>query len=129
MGEHVVYVAVGSNIDPERNIPEALRRLAENVTVGATSRFYRTEPLGRPGQPPFLNGVVRVRTALDAEILKFKVLRGIEKALGRERTADTYAPRTIDLDILLFDTAMIERPGLRIPDPDIPHIGRTRNIV
>jgi len=70
-------------------------------------------------QPLFLNGVVKVRTGLDALTLKLDVLRGIESVLGRVRTADAHAARTIDLDILLYDSAIIEEPKLRIPDPDI----------
>ena len=119
MSDHLVYVGVGSNVEPEQNIPKALERLAAHVSIEAVSCFYRTEPQGRAGQPPFLNGVVRVRTNLDARVLKFEVLRRIESDLGRMRTEDKCADRPIDLDILLFDAAIIDEAGLRVPDPDI----------
>jgi 2-amino-4-hydroxy-6-hydroxymethyldihydropteridine diphosphokinase len=113
------YIAVGSNIRPEENIPAALDRLRRAVRVTASSTFYRTAALDRPGDPDFLNGVWRIETELPACALKFDVLRRIEDALGRTRGADRYAPRTIDLDLLLHGEAVIAEPGLRIPDPDI----------
>jgi len=113
------YVLVGSNIDPEHNIPTALRMLAERVRVCAISTFYRTEPLGSPGAPPFLNGAVRIETDMEPRELKFGVLREIESALGRTRGPDRYAPRTIDLDIALHGSLIISEPDLEIPDPDI----------
>ncbi len=119
MSEHRVYIGVGSNIDPESNIPRALELLAARAHVEAVSTFYQTAPLLRPGDPPFLNGVARARTWLDADVLKFEILRGIETQLGRVRGGDAYAPRPIDLDILLFDTLIIDAPGLRVPDPDL----------
>jgi 2-amino-4-hydroxy-6-hydroxymethyldihydropteridine diphosphokinase len=119
MPENAVFIGVGSNIDPEDNISRALEQLATHVRVEAVSTFYRTAPLARPSQPPFLNGVVKARTGLDARTLKLDVLRGIESVLGRVRTADAHAARTIDLDILLYDSTIIEEPKLRIPDPDI----------
>jgi 2-amino-4-hydroxy-6-hydroxymethyldihydropteridine diphosphokinase len=119
MAEHRAYVGVGSNVHPHENIPRALAMLSEQARIEAISPFYGSAALARPGDPPFLNGVVRVVTALEARALKFDVLRGIEAALGRTRTDDAYAPRTIDLDILLFDDAIIDEPGLRVPDPDL----------
>ncbi len=119
MPEHVVYIGVGSNIAPETNIVAALERLKSYATITGVSTIYRTPALLRPEQPPYLNGVIRVRTTLDARPLKFEVLRGIETALGRIRTDDAYAARPIDLDILLFDALIVVEDDLRIPDPDI----------
>ena len=119
MPAHDVFVGVGSNIDPEANVPRALGRLAEEVRLTAVSTFYRTEPNGRPEQATFLNGVVRLETDRSAHRLKRDVLRAIEADLGRVRTGDAYAARTIDLDILLFDDAIIRNAELCIPDPDI----------
>lgn len=113
------YVLVGSNIDPELNIPEALRMLARRVRLCAVSTFYRTEPLGSPGAPAFLNGAVRIETDMEPRELKFGVLRGIESALGRTRGPDRYAPRTIDLDIALYGSRIVREPDIEIPDPDI----------
>jgi len=119
-GEPVeVYVAVGSNIEPENNIPAALDLLRQTVEVTGVSSFYRSAALGRPGDPDFVNGAFRVRTALRPQELKEKVLRRIEAQLGRVRGADRCAPRTIDLDIALWGREVVDQPGLRIPSPDI----------
>lgn len=114
-----VFLAVGSNIDPERNILEALQRIQRHARVTGVSTLYRTEPLDRPDQPPFLNGVWRVATPTPARTFKFDGLRRIEQELGRVRTADKHAPRTIDLDIILYGHAVIDEPDLRIPDPEL----------
>lgn len=113
------FVGVGSNIEPRRNIQAALVRLARRVRVTGVSTFYRTPALDRPDQPAFLNGVWRIETDLAPRALKLDVLRGIERSLGRVRTADRYAPRTIDLDLLLYGDLTVDEPDLRIPDPDI----------
>lgn len=113
------FIAVGSNIDPERNIGRALELLQQQVRVVASSTFYWTTPLGRTDQPRFLNGVWRVETGLSPGSLKFDVLRGIESKLGRVRTEDKYAPRPIDLDVILHGRLVLSGPDLQIPDPDI----------
>lgn len=114
-----VFIAVGANIDPEQSITRALGQLAARVRVTGVSTFYRTAPLARPGQPPFLNGVWRIETSIPPRPLKFDHLRAIEQCLGRIRTEDRYAPRTIDLDILLHGDTVIDEPDLKLPDPDI----------
>jgi dihydroneopterin aldolase/2-amino-4-hydroxy-6-hydroxymethyldihydropteridine diphosphokinase len=113
------YISVGSNIEPEKNIPEALEKLKEYGRVKSISTFYRTLPIGRPEQSAFLNGVWQIDAVQTARELKFHVLRRIEAELGRVRTEDKYAARTIDLDIILYGDVVIDEPGLRIPDPDI----------
>jgi 2-amino-4-hydroxy-6-hydroxymethyldihydropteridine diphosphokinase len=119
------FVSVGANIDPERNVVEALRLLSQRVRITGVSTFYRTKAVGRPEQQDFLNGVCKVATDLSPRALKFDVLRDIERRLGRVRTADKYAARTIDLDVILHGRAVLDEPDLRIPDPDI----RTRAFV
>jgi len=114
-----VFISAGSNVDPLRNIPEALRRLGEVVKVVAASRFYRTPAVGPAGQPDFVNGMVKVHTGMPPRQLKFEVLRRIEWELGRRRTADRYAPRPIDLDIAVYGDLVINEADLKIPDPDI----------
>lgn len=113
------YISVGSNIEPEKNIPEALEKLKKYVRVNAISTFYRTIPVGRPEQSAFINGVWQINAEQTARELKFHVLRQIEAELGRVRTEDKYAARTIDLDIALYGDMVIDDPDLRIPDPDI----------
>jgi 2-amino-4-hydroxy-6-hydroxymethyldihydropteridine diphosphokinase len=114
-----VYVGIGSNIEPERKIPAAMELLSQAVVITGVSTFYRTSPIGRPEQPLFYNGVVRVETERTAIDLKIAILGSIENELGRRRTADAFAPRTIDLDILLYDRAVIHDNDVDIPDPDI----------
>jgi 2-amino-4-hydroxy-6-hydroxymethyldihydropteridine diphosphokinase len=97
------FIGVGSNINPEKNVREALRLLSLATRVMAVSTFYRTQPIERPEQPMFYNGIVEVETDLAAEDLKTSVLRVIEKSLGRRRSDDMYAARTIYLDIIAYD--------------------------
>lgn len=115
----LVFIGAGSNIKPEKNLLEALRLLQEKTSVIGISTFYWTEPLKNKEAPLFCNGVFKVETILDPVTLKYSVLRRIESSLGRTRTKDKYAPRTIDLDILLYDNEIIIEEGMIIPDPDI----------
>ena len=122
-----VFVSLGSNIHPEVNLPAAVRALAEHTEVDliATSLVYETAPIGTLDQANFLNAAVLLRTPLSAEALKREVLAPIEQALGRVRTPDKNAPRTIDLDIALYSYAVLVTGGRRIPDPDVlryPHV-------
>jgi 2-amino-4-hydroxy-6-hydroxymethyldihydropteridine diphosphokinase len=116
-----VFIALGSNIEPESNLPEAVRLLAERFRVRAVSRVYRTAPLGLTAQADFLNAAVLVETDLPPLALKYDVLRPIEASLGRVRGADKNAPRTIDLDIALYGDLILDDPAHRItiPDPEI----------
>lgn len=113
------FIGVGSNINPEENMRRALRLLAEQVRVMRVSTVYRTEALGRPGDPSFYNCVVEIETEIPPEDLKRRVLRRIEADLGRSRTADKYAPRTMDLDVLLYGDMVVSAGDLVLPDPDI----------
>jgi 2-amino-4-hydroxy-6-hydroxymethyldihydropteridine diphosphokinase len=115
----VAYIGVGSDIEPERNVAAAVAELKQHATVLAVSTFYWSPALRRPDAPRFLNGVVKIETALAPRDLKFSVLRPLESRLGRTRSADKYAPRTIDLDLLLYGSRVIEEADLRVPDPDI----------
>lgn len=121
MAEEVVdvFIAVGSNIDPEQNIRAALERLKRHVHVTAVSTFYRTAPLAGRDQAFYLNGVWRAQTSRSARRLKFDVLRPLEVDLGRTRTEDKYAARTIDLDLIVYGDRVIDEPDLRTPDPDL----------
>ncbi len=82
-----VYIAVGSNIEPEENIPKALRMLARQVCITGVSTFYRTPAVDSLSSPDFINGVVRAETEIPPRELKFGVLRPIESALGRRRSS------------------------------------------
>ncbi len=113
------FIGVGSNIEPEHNIPDALARLSKHVNIIGISSFYKTVPLLRENQDDYLNGVCQISTSISPKELKFGVLRTIEKELHRNRESDKYAPRTIDLDILLYGDMVIQEGNITIPDPDI----------
>jgi 2-amino-4-hydroxy-6-hydroxymethyldihydropteridine diphosphokinase len=113
------FVAVGSNIDPAGNVRNAVRLLARHTRIVAVSTVYLTEPEARPDQPPFYNCVVAIDTDLDPITLKYEVLRCIESDLGRKRTSDKHAPRTIDLDLILYDDLVLQAGDLVIPDPEL----------
>lgn len=123
--EHIAYIAVGSNIEPHRNIVKAFELLARHATIEVVSTFYRTKPTERPEQPDFRNGVIRVRVTMDFLNLKYRVSRRIEQRLGRVRTNDPHAMRTIDLDVILFDDLVYKDRNVSIPDPAI----RTQSFV
>ncbi|MEN8144885.1 MAG: 2-amino-4-hydroxy-6-hydroxymethyldihydropteridine diphosphokinase [Gemmatimonadota bacterium] len=97
------YVGVGSNIRPKRNIRLAARLLIGHPLIRLTgsSTFYRTEAVGAPGAPDFLNGVFELRTEMPHADLE-DALAVIETASGRQRSEHGYAPRTLDLDILVW---------------------------
>ena len=114
------FIAVGSNVEPEHNIPAALDLLQQTTIVAATSQFFRTMPVGKnQNQPMFWNGVWEIRSGLPPLALKFQVLRDIEARLGRIRSSSRYDPRPIDLDLILFADLKMRNPRLILPDPDI----------
>ena len=113
------YIGVGSNIDPETNIEHALSALGQHVRIEAISTFYRTKPLLGRRQPDYLNGVWKISTGIPLPELKTGVLSPIENELGRIRTADAYAARTIDLDILLYGDMVADGGEITVPDHDI----------
>lgn len=113
------FVGIGSNIEPEENIKDALRLLAHQVRVVALSTFYRAPAEGAPGQPDYVNGVVAIETDLPLDELKHGVLRAIEHRLGRRRTIDKFASRSIDLDILLYGSLRVQRADIQLPSEDI----------
>lgn len=115
----IAYIAVGSNIRPEKNVPIAVKLLGEKVKVVAVSNFYRTKALKRPEQADYRNGVVAVRTSMTPRELQDDVLRPIEAGLERNRPADRYAPRTIDLDLVLYGDEVVREAGLNLPDDDV----------
>jgi 2-amino-4-hydroxy-6-hydroxymethyldihydropteridine diphosphokinase len=104
---HRAWLSLGSNIEPERNLPASVALLRQHVQVLALSSTWETDPVGSSG-PNFLNAAVEIATPLERAALKNEVIQAIETRLGRVRTADKYAPRPIDLDILIFDDETVE---------------------
>ncbi|MBN2114164.1 MAG: 2-amino-4-hydroxy-6-hydroxymethyldihydropteridine diphosphokinase [Acidimicrobiia bacterium] len=115
-------LALGSNIEPERNLPAALELLAAlpGVEVVAVSGVYESPSLGRPGDPWFHNAALALSTSLSPEALRAECRR-VEASLGRVRGGDRYAPRTIDIDLAAYEGFEGEVESSRVPDPDIPH--------
>lgn len=111
-------IALGTNIEPrEKYFIQALEMLTEHVdiTILNTSSIYETDPVGYEDQPDFLNMVIEVDTALKPmELLRY--LQSIEERLGRERMI-RFGPRTIDLDILLYNQENIKMEHLEVPHP------------
>ncbi len=121
-----VFLALGSNINAEHNLRAAVQRLAARFRLLAVSPVYETAPVGKTDQPNFLNAAALVETDLAAGDVKHALLE-IEQELGRVRTGDKNAPRTIDLDIALFGDQVLDLGHRHIPDPDLvqyPHIAR-----
>lgn len=111
------YVGLGANLgDAEATVRQALGELARlpDTRVEAVSRLYRSAPLQASG-PDFINAVARLRTALGAPALLL-ALHALERAAGRERPYRN-APRTLDLDLLLYDDAHIDSSQLTVPHP------------
>jgi 2-amino-4-hydroxy-6-hydroxymethyldihydropteridine diphosphokinase len=117
---HVVTLGLGSNLgDRLATLQRAVDLLAEEgIRSIASSRVWETEPVGGPGgQPAYLNAVLRAETSLDPD----EVLRAanrVEATLGRTREV-RWGPRTIDIDVLLFDDVQRDDPALTIPHPRI----------
>ena len=112
----LVYLSLGSNVgDRELQLRDALRRLGANGRVVAVSSFYETEPVEFTDQAWFLNCVVGLETTETPEQLMMALLQ-IEQQMGRRRIQKK-GPRTIDIDILLFDEAIVDSPALTIPHP------------
>jgi 2-amino-4-hydroxy-6-hydroxymethyldihydropteridine diphosphokinase len=114
-----VFVSLGSNINSQYNMRKAVRRLAARCRLLAVSPVYETPPVGKTDQPNFMNAAVLIETELAAGELKANVLQAIEQELGRVRTGDKNAPRTIDLDITLFGDQVLDVGHRHIPDPDL----------
>jgi 2-amino-4-hydroxy-6-hydroxymethyldihydropteridine diphosphokinase len=111
-----VAIALGSNLgDRDRNLHEAARRVSAFIDDLQLSSFHDTEPVGVGAQPRFLNAAAVGSTRLDARGLLNQLL-AVELALGRERPYPG-APRTVDLDLLLYDALVIDQPGLIVPHP------------
>jgi 2-amino-4-hydroxy-6-hydroxymethyldihydropteridine diphosphokinase len=117
--EEQVYVAMGSNLgDRDAHLAAGLAalRATEGIEVVAVSPLYETDPVGPPPQGLYLNGAIQLATSLDPDVLLDRLLE-IEAAEGRTRGADRNAPRTLDLDLLLYGDRKWVGPDLEVPHP------------
>ncbi len=113
-----VFLGVGSNLAPEANVAKALGQLRDAASLVAISTFFGTPALRRSADPPFVNGVVAVEDDRPPATLK-ALLRTIEDAVGRHRFDGPYAPREIDLDLLLCGDTASSAPEMPLPHPDV----------
>lgn len=98
---------LGSNIQPESHLPRAARELARKFRVLQASQVWETPAVGSAG-PRFLNAGLLVETEIGPEAIKHEVLRPLEASLGRLRTSDKYAPRSIDIDLIAWGDEVCE---------------------
>lgn len=123
MTETISYLGLGSNIETDTStrldfLTSAIRQLAQNehIEVLSASHVYETEPVGYDDQNDFYNAVVKIQTTLSPnELLRF-CLEVVEKRAGRIRTTKD-GPRTLDVDILTYDSQEINEDGLEVPHP------------
>lgn len=129
MKTNSAILLLGSNIDPQENLLAALELLEKQTSLTARSRVWETEAVGSSG-PNFLNMAVKIKTGLDAEAIKSELITPIENKLGRVRTEDKYAARTIDIDVIIYNNQVLdpnlwEKAFIAIPVselvPDLPH--------
>jgi 2-amino-4-hydroxy-6-hydroxymethyldihydropteridine diphosphokinase len=115
-----VFVGLGSNLgDREGTLRAAVGRLRglAQTEVRSVSSFRDTEPVGYLDQPRFLNGAAELETGLAPAALLGALLE-LERAFGRDRdSSPPHGPRTLDLDLLLYDEETIDEPGLQVPHP------------
>ncbi len=104
---HQVYLGLGSNIAPDQNLIRGVTFLRQYVIVKKFSSVWETEPVPAIG-PNYLNAAVLIQTRLSASLLKSIILHRIEVQLGRVRTSDKNSPRTVDLDILIYDNQLVD---------------------
>ncbi len=118
--QHIAFIGFGSNLaDPCGQLRHAFAEIGKlpETHLLAQSSLYRSAPIGFLDQPDFVNAVAQVATALTPRALLQALLR-IEQQHGRERTFRN-APRTLDLDVLLYDDLQLHEPGLIIPHPQM----------
>jgi len=115
------YIGIGSNLaDPRRQVERAIDELAQlpHTRLLASSRLYRSAPLGPVEQPDYINAVAALDSDLAAHAVLDELLR-IEVTHGRVRGSDRWGPRTLDLDLLLYGDAVINDGRLIVPHPGL----------
>jgi 2-amino-4-hydroxy-6-hydroxymethyldihydropteridine diphosphokinase len=116
---HLAYLSLGSNIEPEANLPEAVQLLSAHGEVQAISSVWESEPVGTTG-PNYLNTCVLFKSRFSEGDLKEKVIGPIESQLGRHRSGDKYAPRPIDIDIVIFNGKLTNADTLNLAYVVVP---------
>lgn len=105
---NTVIIGIGSNIDAETNIPKMMEILRAKVEVLKVSEMIRTKAVGIVDQPDYTNGAVKIRTAFEKKELTH-LLKSIEDQLGRDRSGPKFGPRTMDLDIVIWNGEIVDQ--------------------
>ncbi|MEM0984273.1 MAG: 2-amino-4-hydroxy-6-hydroxymethyldihydropteridine diphosphokinase [Planctomycetota bacterium] len=120
MTRSTALIALGSNLgDRSAHLSAALDAIAQlpDTAIIATSSIHETDPVGPPGQGPYLNAVCRIETAIEPREL-LETLLDIERSRGRDRDQEQrWGSRTLDLDLILYADRVIDEPGLTLPHP------------
>lgn len=113
----IIYLSAGSNINRRKNLQLALDELEKRFSNIRVSAVYENRPVGFAGDD-FLNLVAQAETTMDpAEVAS--QLEEIHEIAGRDRQGKKFAPRELDIDLLLYDDWVLDQPGLKLPRPDI----------
>lgn len=113
----IAYIGLGSNLDaPQEQLLQALANIHNDaqVSIQQCSHFYSSPPMGPKEQPDYVNAVCKVTTSL-APIELLDALQAIEQKHGRKREGERWGPRTLDLDILLFNNLSMSNDRLTLP--------------
>lgn len=113
----VVYLSIGSNVDRVKNLQLAIDELGKRFSHLQLSDIYENSPVGFAGND-FLNLVVRAETTSEPKEVAWQ-LEEIHDIAGRDREGEKFAPRELDIDLLLYDNRVIDGPDLVLPRPDI----------
>jgi 2-amino-4-hydroxy-6-hydroxymethyldihydropteridine diphosphokinase len=120
MKKHIAYIGIGSNLnDPIYQVKSAIEALSKlpKTALQTASHFYQGPPADFSDQPDYINAVAVLETRMHAHDLLTE-LEAIELAHGRTRATRRWGPRTLDLDIILFDEMSINTPRLIVPHPE-----------
>ena len=116
---HLAYLNLGSNIQPEANLPQALECLSKYGEVQKVSSVWESEAVGTIS-PNYLNVCVKFKSNYSRIALKEQVIQPIEAQLGRQRSEDKFAPRTIDIDTVIFDDDFINKDSWKLAYVIVP---------
>ncbi len=112
-----VYLGLGSNIEPQKNLGLGLKELEKRFGQLERSSVYRSQAYGFDGDE-FLNMVVALDTGL-TPIEVYDQIEEIQRIAGRDRAARGYSSRMLDIDLLLYDDLVVDEPPIRLPRPDV----------
>jgi 2-amino-4-hydroxy-6-hydroxymethyldihydropteridine diphosphokinase len=116
---HFAYLSLGSNIEPEVNLPKAVQLLSQHGEIQKASSVWESKPVGTTGAN-YLNICLLFRSIFLINELKEKVIHPVELQLGRKRSDDKFAPRTIDIDVLIFNEQIIGADWLALAYAVVP---------